>query len=121
MATQRTGVNTISLTDKILVEESSDNTDLELEVAQVLAGMGTGIQERRTLFASPERVETIESLCYPESRNHASEDGTGFREDNVSEDDIGSMERNVRLGQAIRRILKSRWRPSPEEETDRIK
>jgi hypothetical protein len=96
MAAGTNTTNTTSLTDKILVEESSDR-DRELEVAHMLASMGT-VPEKRTLFASPERMETIESLRYPESRNRASEDGTGFKADNVSEDDIGSMERNVRLG-----------------------
>jgi hypothetical protein len=72
--------------------------DLKSEVAPILTGMGTGISEKRTLFASPAGLETIESLRYPESKNHASEDSIGFNKDNVSEDDIGSMERNVRLG-----------------------
>ena len=46
---------TTSLTDKILVGESSDpSSDLELEVTQVLASMGTANIEEHTLFASPE-------------------------------------------------------------------
>ena len=37
--------------------ESLDNTDLELQVAQVLISMGTANTEKRTLFASPERMD----------------------------------------------------------------
>jgi hypothetical protein len=87
-------INIISLIDKILMEESSDQ---ELEVIQVLMSMGI-ISEKYILFISSEWMEIIESLYYPESRNHISKNDTGFREDNISEDDIESMERNMRLG-----------------------
>ena len=74
-----------------------ESSEQELEVAQVLASMGT-IPEKRILLTSPAGLETIESLYYPESKNHISKGGTGFKKDNISEDDIGSMERNMRLG-----------------------
>jgi hypothetical protein len=93
MAKHDTGVSW-----QAIENSGTDFGDLKLEVTPILTSMGTGTSEKRTLFASPAGLETIESLRYPESMNHASEDGTGFKKDNVSEDDIGSMERNVRLG-----------------------
>jgi hypothetical protein len=81
-----------------MAKHDTELEDLKSEVTPILADMGTGISEKRTLFASPIGLETIESLHYPESKNHTSEDSTGFNKDNVSEDDIRSMERNVRLG-----------------------
>jgi hypothetical protein len=56
----------------VSIENSdTDLGDLELEVTQILMSMDTGASEKHTLFASPERVEIIESLRYPESINES--------------------------------------------------
>jgi hypothetical protein len=54
----------------------------EPQVAQP-GSAGTGTLEKRTLFTSSERMESIESLHCPESMDRASQDGSGPKERNV--------------------------------------
>jgi hypothetical protein len=75
-----------------------ESEDLKSEVIPILTDIDIGISEKHILFISSIGLKTIESLRYPESKNHTSEDSIGFNKDNISKDDIGSMERNMRLG-----------------------